>query len=274
MDTLAVYLEIIVLAIVQGLGEFLPISSSGHVVIVAAVFDQLGYALESRLTVNIILHLGTLVAILIFYRRRLIDLLGRDRRLIALLAVGTIPAGIVGVGYAKFLQDILVARCGYDPLENALLAGFMLMITGALLLSTEKAPNGERLCRELTYRQALLIGVFQAFAILPGISRSGATIAAGLFCRLKREEAAAFSFLLAIPAIGGAGLVESLDLLSSPVADVRPLTLLLGAVLACAVGLLALRWVIAWLLRGHLRWFALWVLLVGPAVVLWQVLTR
>ncbi|RMG04296.1 MAG: undecaprenyl-diphosphate phosphatase [Planctomycetota bacterium] len=270
MGALAELVEVLVLAVVQGLGEFLPISSSGHVVIAAAVFDRFGQVLSEKLTVNIILHLGTLLAILIYYRRRIVALLTRDRRTIGLLLVGTIPAGVIGVAYKKFLGDWLVGTWGFDPLENAFTAGLMLLATGVMLLAAERAPAGEKDCRDLSYTQALLIGFAQAVAILPGISRSGSTIVAGLFCRLKREEAAAFSFLLAIPAIAGAGLIESLDLLDRPTLDTSLPVLLLGAAVACIVGLAALRWVIDWLLRGRLRWFATWVFAVGGIVIVWQ----
>lgn len=254
-------LQIAVLAVVQGVTEFLPISSSGHVIVVAAVFDQLGQPLGEKLTVNIVLHLGTLLAILAFYGRRVWRLLGRDRRVVGLLVVGTLPAVAFGL--------TLKWRFSHT-LESPLLAGLMFPLTGVMLVWAAAKPPGGLGCRHLGYAQALLIGVFQAMAVLPGISRSGATIAAGLGCGLRRKEAAAFSFLLAIPAIGGAGLLEIVSLVRQPAHGDSPGALLLGAALSFAVGLASLWWLIRWIEKGRLQDFAWWVLLLGPVVVAWQ----
>jgi undecaprenyl-diphosphatase len=263
-----IWLEIIILAIVQGIAEFLPISSSGHVVVGAAVCDQLGHPISEKLMVNIVLHLGTLLSILVFYCRRIRLLLGEDRRVIGLLVVGSVPAAIVGVlikgtGYGDVIEGAL---------ESALLAGFMLPLTGAMLIWTAPRQTGQITCRQLGYGQALLVGAFQAFAILPGISRSGATIVAGLGCGMRRDEAATFSFLLAIPAIGGAGLLELKDLLGGAAGAVPPGALALGCLLSFLIGLLSLCWLIRWLQQGRLHLFAWWVIPLGLAVVAWQLL--
>ena len=128
------------------------------------------------------------------------------------------------------------------------------------------------MCRELGYRSALLIGAFQALAILPGVSRSGATIAAGLACRLKREEAAAFSFLLAIPAIAGAGLLELIELARDSTDSATVGVLALGAGLSFAVGLASLGWLVRWLRQGNLHQFAWWVVPLGAGVIAWRLL--
>ncbi len=254
-------IEVILLAIVQGIGEFLPISSSGHVVVLAALFDQVGVPLEEKLALNVVLHLGTLLAILVFYGRRIVQLLGRDRRVIGLLVVGTLPAVIVGLSIKAYCQDVL---------ENPLLAGLMFLVTAAMLLWTARQPAGSLECRDLSFGKALLIGVFQAVAILPGISRSGSTIVAGLGVGLKRDEAAAFSFLLAIPAIGGAGVLEGLHLLRHPSQSVPPDLLMLGAIVSFVVGFGCLWWLLRWLQQGRLYFFAWWLLVVGPVVIVWQ----
>jgi undecaprenyl-diphosphatase len=256
-----ILLEILLLAFVQGVAEFLPISSSGHIVVGTALFDQLGVHIEEKLSVNIILHMGTLLAILVFYRRRIWGLLGADRRVIWLLVVGTLPAALVG--------PVLKMKCE-QSLENPLLAGLMFPITGAALLWSARARRGSLDCRQLGWGRALLIGAAQALAILPGISRSGATIVAGLASGLKRDEAAAFSFLLAIPAIGGAGFIESLELLKKPIGSTPPLDLAIGAVVSFAVGLVSLWWLVRWLQEGRLHRFAWYLLILGPIVVVWQ----
>lgn len=260
-------LEIILLAIVQGVGEFLPISSSGHIVVLATLFEQLGQAFHGeKLTLNIVLHLGTLLAILVFYRQRIITLLTRERRVIGLVIVGTIPAVVIGLWIKKFYGDAF---------ESALLAGFMFPITGIGLLWTARAKPGEVTCLDLRYDEALLIGFAQAFAVLPGISRSGATIVAGLARGMRRDEAAAFSFLLAIPAIAGGGVLHLLELLTAdaPPSQISLGFLLLGAAVSFAVGLASLAWLIRWLEKGRLYLFAWWVLILGPIVIVWQWLT-
>lgn len=255
-------LEIILLSVVQGVGEFLPISSSGHVVVLATLFDQWGQPIPDKITVNIALHLGTLLSILVVYWRRILGLfMGRDRRVIGLLLVGTLPAVVFGL-YLKLRLE--------GALESALVAGFMFPITGLMLLWSARKQPGSLACRQLTYPRALLIGAFQAFAIFPGISRSGSTIVAGLGMGLSREEAATFSFLLAIPAIVGAGFLEGLQLLRvSPQSESFGL-LGLGMAASFAVGLVSLWWLLRWLQQGRLHLFAWWVLLVGPLVILWQ----
>jgi len=262
------FLEVLVLAIVQGIGEFLPISSSGHVVVGLEAFARYGREIPDRLTVNIVLHLGTLLAILVFYRCRIAELIARDRRVIGLIVVGSIPAGLVGVLIKK------AACCAWleAALENALLAGFMFPLTALGLLWAARHADGQTDCRGLSYRGALVIGLFQALAILPGISRSGATIVAGLGLGLRRDEAAAFAFLLAIPAIAGAGLLEIVDLLRNGAPATPPVTLAIGALVSFVVGLAALWWLVRWLERGRLHRFAWYLIPLGLAVVVWQCL--
>ncbi len=256
-----ILLEVIFLAITQGITEFLPVSSSGHLVVLASIFERCGVEMDEKLTVSIVLHLGTLLAILVFYRRRICDLLSEDRRVIGLLAVGTLPAVAVGIPLKKYGEDLLV---------NPLLAGPMFLVTAAMLLWTRKHGGGESQCRELSYSRAFLVGIFQAIAILPGISRSGSTIVAGLGCGLKREEAATFSFLLAIPVIGGAGLLDLKDLLGNSPNGVSISVLALGAAISFVVGLAALAWLVDWIRHGRLHWFAWWLIPLGVAVTAWQ----
>lgn len=258
---LMIFLEVVLLAIAQGITEFLPVSSSGHLVVIAAIFESLGVEMDEKLTVNVVLHLGTLLAILVFYRQRITDLLSRDRRVIGLLIVGTIPAVVVGIPMKKYCEDLLV-----DPL----LAGPMFLVTAGMLLWTRNRRGGEVKCRDLSYGRAFVIGIFQAFAILPGVSRSGSTIVAGLGCGLKREEAATFSFLLAIPVIGGAGLLDLKDLLGNSNHSVSLLVLAVGAVVSFVVGWASLSWLVNWVRHGHLYWFAWWLIPLGIVVIAWQ----
>jgi undecaprenyl-diphosphatase len=262
-------LEILFLAVVQGITEFLPISSSGHLVILSSLFDQVGVQIEEKLTVGIILHMGTLLAILCFYRHRIIALLKEDRRVVGLILVGSIPAAAVGFTLKKYATGVL---------ESPLVAGCMLLMTGFLLIWGARYQEGKTECRELSYRRAFYIGLFQAFAILPGISRSGSTISAGLAAGLKRSEAATFSFLLAIPAIGGAGLLEIKDLVEASAegaANGVPIyALAAGGLASFVIGWISLAWLVKWLEKGRLAWFAWWVFTVAPIVIVWQLCCR
>lgn len=249
--------KLAVLAIVQGIAEFLPISSSGHLVVLEHWMN-----LASDLTdINIVLHAGTLLAILVVYRGRIGRMLFSDRRLLGLVIVGTIPAVVFGLGIKLFLESLL---------EAPLIAGVCLPVTGAILLWCQGHPPGDGQCNQLSWTGALSIGLAQAFAILPGISRSGSTIAAGLACGLNREESAAFSFLLAVPAIAGAALLETISLLRGEPISTPPLMLISGAVLAAGVGWVSLHWLLRVLQRGQLNWFAGWCVLLGMVVLLQQ----
>jgi undecaprenyl-diphosphatase len=257
-----IWLEILILAVVQGVTEFLPISSSGHLVIGSGLFG-LPLDDQEKLTVNVLLHAGTLLAILVFYRQRIWQLLHQDRRVIGLLLVGSLPAAVAGLILKHQFAGLMT---------NPLTAGCMLPITGLMLLWTARRKTGETTCGELGYGRSLVIGVFQAFAILPGISRSGATIVAGLGVGMRRDEAATFSFLLAIPAIGGAALLDLKGLLDKPPQEVPAAALAVGALVSFVVGLVSLWWLVRWLQQGRLYLFAWWVIPVGLAVIAWQLL--
>jgi undecaprenyl-diphosphatase len=268
-------LHVIILGIIQGIAEFLPISSSGHIVIADAILAELpgDGKLPDTNDLNIALHAGTLLSILVVYWRRIVRLLGADRRVIPMIVVATLPVVVSGLILSKYFRHWL---------DNPLLAGCMLPITGLLLLWAARRPVGDDDYTQLTYGKALAIGLFQAVAPLPGISRSGTTIAAGLAVGLSRQAAATFSFLLAIPAIGGAILLEIWKLISDKPSDsltpgtTAPLlsssgTLLaLGAAVSFLVGLLALCWLIRWLEKGRIQYFAYWCIPVGFAVIVWQ----
>ena len=264
------FVEILILAIVQGLSEFLPVSSSGHLVVANAILEQLGKEPTKDLVeVSIVLHLGTLAAVLVYYRSEIIKLLGADRQVIPLLIVGTFPAAVIGVGTKKGLPDATVDLI----LENVLLAGFMFPVTAALLWIASRRVAGETPYQQLTWRHALAIGTAQAFAILPGISRSGSTIAAGLFAGLNREAASTFAFLLAIPAIAGAGVLEGLDVLKAGSTSTEATVLAIGFAVSFVVGYGALSLLIQFVKQGRLAIFSWYLLPLGLAVVVWRFFT-
>ena len=249
--------EMIILAVVQGIAEFLPISSSGHLVI----FGHILGITKGSSTVNIVLHAGTLASILVIYWRRILDLLSSDLRVIPLLVIGTIPAGVAGIIIKSKFRDLL---------ESPLIAGFMLLITGGLLLLLKFLPQRDGEYQSLSWAKAFEIGLFQAAALMPGISRSGSTIVGGRLLGLKTEDAVTFSFLLAIPAIGGATVLEAKDLMEEGTGAIDPVALGLGAAVSFLVGIFALQWLIAWSRKGRLYLFAFWCIPVGIATIVWK----
>ena len=206
--------EAAVLGAVQGLTEFIPISSSGHLVIVPALF---GWPKEQGIAFEVLLHTASLLALLIYFSGDLLDLvrgaMGRDRdslRLGSLLLVASIPAGIAGLFFADFFEE------QYDDASGAAL---QLLLTAVILVAAEqalrfherrRAQAGEpmRSMRDMNAVDATAVGIGQAVAIVPGISRSGSTIAAALAFGIARDDAARFAFLLAIPALIGATIIE------------------------------------------------------------------
>ncbi|MEO1496436.1 MAG: undecaprenyl-diphosphate phosphatase [Planctomycetota bacterium] len=262
--------EILILAVVQGLTEFLPVSSSGHLVVANAVLEALGKPPTKDLVeVSIALHLGTLASVLVYYRREVARLLGEDRRVLPMLVLGTVPAAIVGVGLKKGLPD----ATSDGILENVLLAGAMFFVTAAILWwgarQSDKRGDGGMTYQDLGWRSVLAVGAAQAFAILPGVSRSGSTIAAGLGVGLSRESASTFAFLLAIPAILGAGLLEGLDILETGSTGTSLTNLSAGFAVSFAVGLGALALLIRWVKRGRLAVFGWYLAPLGAAVLVW-----
>lgn len=257
------YLRIIILGVVQGVTEFLPVSSDGHLVVADRLIGAFSRQKlpEGDVLETIILHLGTLLAILVAYWRPILRLLGADRRLIALLFVGTIPAGVVGLALKKYCSDWLT-----DPR----LTGAMLLVNGGILLWINRRPQGTQAYQSLNYGQTLFIGSCQAAAPLPGISRSGTTIAGALAVGLRREDAATFSFLLAIPAISGAVVVALIDLARGAEISSDAPTLTVGAAVSFVVGLASLRLLLKVLNSGRLNWFGWWCIALGGVLLAWQ----
>jgi len=255
--------QILILAIAQGVTEFLPISSDGHLVLLANWLNQSAENLDVS-SVVIALHMGTLASIVVFYWHKLWKLLSDDRRVIPLLIVGTIPAVVLGVPIKFFAEKAI--------LESPLLAGLMLPVTGIVLLWGASAPPGNDDYRQISWQKTLWIGLAQATAILPGLSRSGTTISTALRLGLTRESAATFSFLLAVPALCGAGVLEVLSIVREGdfQPGAQPIDLVLGAVVSFVVGLAALWVLVRMLERGQFRVFAWYCIALGVVVTVWQ----
>jgi undecaprenyl-diphosphatase len=247
------YFDAIILGIVQGLTEFLPVSSSGHLVLV----QQFMQVKEAGLAFDLVLHLGTLVAVFIYFRAaiwRLIQALfgggtPEDRKMILWLVIGTIPAGVIGYLFEDYFEQAFGS-----PVNTS----WALIITGAILLATRFVRAGDR---PISFQSSVWMGIGQAVAILPGISRSGTTIATGLFVGVKPSQAAEFSFLLSIPVIAGAVLLKAKEIIHTPVELIGPY--LAGMLVSLLFGLLSVYVVLATVKRGKFAYFAYYCFAVG-----------
>ena len=237
------------LGIVQGATEFLPVSSSGHLVIVQSL---LSVSVEG-VAFEVIVHLGTLFSIMLVYRSRITELtvgvLGKDQHSLSyagLLFVATIPAGLIGI-LAKEPIELLF--------DAPAVPGIALLVTGVVLWSSRSAMGRQSLTRP-TLTSALLIGVAQACALIPGISRSGATVVAAMWLGLEAREAAAFSFLMAVPVIAGAAVLQIPDLIGHDQEGLSISLLVIGGIAAGVTGVLAIRMFVGVLARRSFHFFA------------------
>ena len=261
----------ILLGIVQGLTEFLPVSSTGHLVLLEKVLGTQA----NNLQFEVMVHLGTLAVVLVVFRHRIAKIIkavlfkriryrkGKFRfsdentRLFLLLSLATVPAALVGL----FL-DGAIARHLLTPRWVAL----MLLITGGIFFGTRFIG---KLAGKLNWRNSIMIGLAQALAILPGISRSGSTIAAGLYLGVEKEKATEFSFLLLIPIVLGAGVLKIGEMIVEGVALSQWISLLVGAVTAALFGYLAIKLLLRVVKHNHLHYFAYYCWLLGITVLWW-----
>jgi len=246
--------EAIFLGLVQGLTEFLPVSSSGHLALGQAV---LGID-TGDVTFEVIVHFGTLLAVVTALRGRIVDLvtgcLNCDTAswyMVFLLMVGTVPAAVVGVLFKDMFEAAFASP--------VVVSGF-LMVTGLILWST-RFTKGDR--TQITLLDAVLMGCSQVLAVLPGISRSGSTIGMGLWRGLDGREAAMFSFLLSIPIILGATVIQVRGLMAHPVEAETIWTLLIGTAVAYVSGVFAIRWLLGLLSGGRFAQFAYYCWFIG-----------
>jgi undecaprenyl-diphosphatase len=264
------YLEAALLGVVQGLAEFLPISSSAHLILARAFFgwdaDQFG------LPFDVACHIGTLLAIVVYFRRDLLQM-GRalpkllsvarssdpPARLAWLVVLGTLPVVVIGLA----LRNI------EDQLRTPAVAGVTLAVGGILLLLADRAARQQRAAEELGAGEALALGVAQSAALVPGVSRSGATITLALFFGLRRDAAARFSFLLGVPAISAAAAHEGIKLLHQPLDAGTARLFLIGMAVSAIVGYLTIKYFLRYLASHSLSVFAWYRLALAAAVVLW-----
>jgi len=263
-------LQAIVLGVVQGATEFLPVSSSAHLVIFQNLL-KVNVAAGQIVAFDVCLHIGTLFAVLLALKKEIsvilrgffvpkensIELDGgfsetNSRKAIWLVLIGTIPAVIIGFSLKDFFERLFA---------STLSAGAALIITGFILFATRFVKRSETSLKDMKSKHALAVGLAQAFAIIPGISRSGSTISIGLFVGLKKELSAKFSFLLSIIAIGGAGLLEWKNL--RYISQGNFMAIILGTLSAFVVGYICVRWMLVIVRGKKLSWFAFYCWIVG-----------
>jgi len=263
-------IQALVMGLVQGLTEFLPVSSSGHLILVPWLFGWKDPFIDS-LAFSVMLHMGTLLALLVYFRRDWLKLIPAglasirdrslagdpDRKMAWLIVLATIPAVLV----APLLSDTIESSVR-EPAKVAV----MLCIGAAILWLAERWGSKLREMSSLTFVGALGIGVAQVLALVPGISRSGVSIAAGLFQGLNREAAARFSFLMATPVVAGAGAFEALKLIRGT--EIRPdlHLIVIGFVASAISGLLAIRFMLEFLRRQSVNSFVVYRVLLAAAV--------
>ncbi len=255
-------IESIILGIIQGLTEFLPVSSSGHLEIAKAIIGDDSVPSESML-MTVVLHAATALSTVVVYRKDIGQLIKglfqfkvNEEFLFAIkIVISMVPAAIVGLVFEEEIE--------YFFSKNILLVGFMLIITGLLLYLADKAKRTDK---QVSNVNALIIGISQAIAILPGISRSGATISTSVLLGIDRERAARFSFLMVVPLILGK---MSKDLLSGDLSEssIEVAPLAAGFVAAFVAGLLACTWMIAIVKRSRLKYFSWYCFAVGILAV-------
>jgi undecaprenyl-diphosphatase len=251
------------LGVVQGLTEFLPVSSDGHLAVLQ-YWILPPMPAEERLAIDVALHLGTLVALIVYFRRELLAIAaalgGRGprhlRSWVGLLALGTLPAALVGV---TFKQRIAATQ------DSLPLIGLCFLTNGSLLFLANAVQGAERSEESLGFWDALVVGFFQASALLPGVSRSGTTIASGMLMRMRSDVAVKFSFLLGVPAIAGAVMLEGFTVFGLGRATLAPLAV--GVVVAGVTGLAAIAVLLRAVRGGRLSYFAYYCWTLGFVVL-------
>jgi undecaprenyl-diphosphatase len=266
----------ILLGLVQGLAEFLPISSSGHLAILQ---HYLGIDSGDAMLFTVLLHLGTLVSVCLCYRKDIAELIVefilmfRDvftgkgfgfkendmRKLAIMIIIATIPAAVCGVLFDNFISRVFT---------SIILIGVCLIITGAALFLAEHVGRGKRDLHRANFRNAFTIGLFQAVALLPGISRSGSTLVGGLMLGFTRELAVRFAFLISIPTVLGAVVLEIPDAINAGFASDMLVPALVGVVISAVSGFIAIKAMIRIVTSDKLIIFSVYTWAVGAAVIL------
>ena len=265
------WFEALILGLVQGLTEYLPVSSSGHLAIGAHLFGING---EDNLTFTIMVHVATVLSTLVILWKEIDWILkglfkfqmNEETKYAINIVISMIPVGIVGVFFKDKVEEVFGS--------GLLIVGIMLLLTAALLSFSYFAKPRQK--EKISFKDAFVIGLAQACAVMPGLSRSGSTIATGLLLGDKKEKLAQFSFLMVIPPILGEALLDVIKMMKGGVATVMgdiPLSsLIVGFIAAFVFGCLACRWMVDIVKRGKLIYFAVYCAVVGLGVIIFSIL--
>lgn len=246
--------EAIILGVIQGITEFFPVSSTAHLIILPWFFEWKGDV--NTLTFDVALHGGTLTALLFCFWKDWVELFTKKQKFLTLIIVASIPAGIAGF----FLNDIVE-----KSLREPFLISVMLVAVGFVMLAAEKVAKYKDM-EKVDYLDALMIGIAQATALIPGVSRSGITISAGLFKGLKREASARFSFLISTPIIAGAALLHLKKLLTCPsIYDFQLFAA--GLILSFITGIFAIKFLLAFLKKYALNIFVYYRFILAVVII-------
>ncbi len=245
-------IDALILGSLQGMTEFLPVSSSGHLVLGQ---HFLGLSLPGNFF-EVLVHLGTLCSVLVVFRTEILKLIqsiksAESKIMLSALVIGTIPAVLIGLSMKDKISHLF---------ENPLAVSFSLILTGIWLVMTKWFVNQQS---NINLKNGFLIGCAQAIAIIPGISRSGATIGVAMLLGISPEKAAKFSFLLAIPAIAGAGLLTAIDIDPALVSSLSSGTIIAAFFSSFLVGWAALTWLLKLISKGQFHWFGLYCMVIG-----------
>ncbi len=262
-------LSIIVLGIIQGIAEFLPISSSAHLIIFRDLF-KIGTFMGTNmeLTFDIALHLGTLLAILVFFYQDFISMIkngltkgvkDRQGRLLWYLVVATIPAGIIGVLFEDIIDELVR--------KNYILIAISLFTMGIIIYLADKLSKNKKDVLDITLKDSIIIGCSQVFALIPGFSRSGTTIASGRILGIKREDAAKFSFFLSAPVVCGAVLIKLLKKSTWIMIQANLGIFLIGILAAFITGLICIKFLLKYLDHHDFKAFMIYRILLAIIVI-------
>ena len=263
-------LSIIVLGIVQGIAEFLPISSSAHLIIFRDIF---GFGADMShnmaLSFDIALHLGTLLAIAVFFFKDFINMITKgltkgtkdqEGKIFWYLIAATIPAAIAGIFFEDIIENIIRG--------NLYVIAAALAIMGVIIYLADKYGKSKKEVKDMTLKDAILIGCSQAFALIPGFSRSGTTIATARALGIERENAAKFSFYLSAPVVCGAVVLELLDSATWAVIAAEPLTFILGILISFIIGLICIKYLLKYLQKHNFKVFMIYRIIIAIIVLL------
>lgn len=290
MEVLKQFFESILLGIIQGVTEFLPVSSSGHL----AIFKNILGMKDVGISFDILLHVGTLIAVFIvywkdiarlfydgigividacanvgvFFKRNAMGQRVKYRRVISssyrkfamLVIVSTIPTGIIGIIGKDFVEEMS---------STLIVPGICLIITGLLLMLSDKLPDGSKTPKKTTYKDAVFVGICQGIATLPGISRSGTTITAEILCGFRRDFAVKYSFIMSIPVILGAAVLDLKDFGSEGLSGTTLASYIVGMIAAAVVGYICIKTMLVIVRKKKFSYFSYYCFAVGAIAILW-----